>query len=214
MTTTSNSNNETVINLLAQAISILGGEQGGTNRAPVYPEVFDVQPLGYTRLGAVESFRDELRAEADNSPKKQFATRFADMLPEFWFVQDAEDYVTLTAEQQQLQEFNCGNARFTLAIMGKTPDGKHLWRKWWPAVSRQWSEAAQGFVDTQIVHEGKTVYAVANDSRNPGGRVLSVNPRVADMPKVVRAAYDYFYETNKDAKVPLSALGGIYTGGN
>ena len=33
MTTTSNSNNETVINLLAQAISILGGEQGGTNRA-------------------------------------------------------------------------------------------------------------------------------------------------------------------------------------
>ena len=55
-------------------------------------------------------------------------------------------------------------------------------------------------MDTQIVHEGKTVYAVANDSRNPGGRVLSVNPVWLTCPKVVRAAYDYFYETNKDAR--------------
>ena len=70
MTTTSNSNNETVINPFAQAISILGGEQGGTNRALCIPRCL-TSNLGYTRLGAVESFRDELRAEADNSPKKQ-----------------------------------------------------------------------------------------------------------------------------------------------
>lgn len=197
---------QAAITLLKQALAMLEGEPLAT--APSYPAVFDVQPLGYTRLGAVEAFRDELRA--DTSAKKQFAARFAELLPEFWYVQDAEDYVTLSAEQQQLQEFNCGNARFTLAIMGKSADGKHLWRKWWPAVTREWSEASQGFVDTPILHDGKPVCAVANDSRTPGGRTLSANPRVSDMVKVVRAAYDYFYETNKDAKVPLSALGGLY----
>lgn len=203
--------NSAVAVLLRQALTLL---EGGPAAAPTqtYLPVYDVQPLGFTRIGAVEAFRDELRAESDTSPKKQFATRFADLLPDFWFVQDAENYVTLTPQQQQLQEFNCGNARFTLAIMGKSADGKHLWRKWWPAVTREWSETAQGFVDTPIVHEGKAVYAVANDSRNPAGRVLTLNPRVSDMGKVVRAAYDYFYETNKDAKVPVSALGGVFSG--
>ncbi len=189
-----------VISLLEEAIALLGG--GFENKAPEYPPVFELQEAGYTQLGAVEAYRDELRESRD-----PLDNRFAELLPVWWYVQDAEDYVPMTTAQQQLQEFNCGNARFTMAIMGKSADGNHLWRQWWPAVTRAWSEQAQGFVDTPLVHEGKQVYAVANDSRNPGGRTLSTNPRVADMPKVIRNARDYFYATNKDAKIPLSALG-------
>lgn len=192
--------NSRVISMLQEVIGILSG--GELKDPVIFPDVFDLQPSGYTRLGAVESFRLELRAK--NEP---LASRFAELLPEWWYVQDAEDYVPMTTEQQQLQEFNCGNARFTMSIMGQSASGNHLWRKWWPAVRRGWSEAAQGFVDTPIEHEGKKVYAVANDSRNPGGRVLSTNPRVADMAKVVRNAYNYFYATNKDANIPLSSLG-------
>lgn len=193
--------NSKVISMLQEVISLLSEGQMQPV-ATIYPDVFDLQPDGYTRLGAVESYRAELRAS-----KEPLANRFAELLPEWWYVQDAEDYVAMTSAQQQLQEFNCGNARFTMAIMGQSANGNHLWRKWWPAVRRNWSEAAQGFVDTQMQHEGKTVYAVANDSRNPVGRVLSTNPRVADMPKVIRNAYQYFYDTNKNATIPLSVLG-------
>lgn len=163
------------------------------------PPVYDVQPLGYSRLGAVEAFRAELLAS--NNALQQ---RFAATLPEWWFVQDQEAYTDLTTDQQALQEFNCGNARFTVGVMGRAADGSTMWRTFWPAVVREWSEEKGQMVDTPIIHtDGKPVYAVPNDSRTWGGKTLTTNPRVADMDKVVRAAFAYFKLTNERAVLPI-----------
>lgn len=163
------------------------------------PAVFDVQPLGFSQLGEVEAYRNELNASNDPLQK-----RFAASLPKWWFVQDQEAYVALTTEQQALQEFNCGNARFNIAIMGAAADGSTMWRTFWPAVSREWNDAKGQMEDIPILGpDGKEVYAVPNDSRTWGGKTLTVNPRVADMGKVIRAAFAYFKLTNENATLPI-----------
>lgn len=192
------------MNKVKYLFAALGAELGldvdaAPESTPHRPPVFDVQPLGYSRLGAVEAFRTELLASNDPLQK-----RFAATLPEWWFVQDQEAYTELTTEQQALQEFNCGNARFSMAIMGVAADGSTMWRTFWPAVVREWNEEKGQMVDTPIVHtDGKPVYAVPNDSRTWGGKTLTTNPRVADMDKVVRAAFAYFKLTNENAVRPI-----------
>lgn len=187
------------VSYLYKALGEALGIQADSDVTPSKPPVYDVQPLGYSRLGAVEAFRAELLASNDALQK-----RFAATLPEWWFVQDQEAYATLTTEQQALQEFNCGNARFTIGIMGVAADGSTMWRTFWPAVVREWNEEKGQMVDTPIVHtDGKPVYAVPNDSRTWGGKTLTTNPRVADMDKVVRAAYAYFKLTNERAVRPI-----------
>lgn len=180
---------------LGKALGLQDEEAATLRKPPVY----DVQPLGYSRLGAVEAFRAELLAS--NNALQQ---RFAATLPEWWFVQDQEAYTDLTTDQQALQEFNCGNARFTVGVMGRAADGSTMWRTFWPAVVREWSEEKGQMVDTPIIHtDGKPVYAVPNDSRTWGGKTLTTNPRVADMDKVVRAAFAYFKLTNERAVLPI-----------
>lgn len=200
-----------IANSLRQLANELDGAAGIVD-APSYPPVFDVQPLGYTKIGAVEEFRDELNASLDPLAKRYVAT-----LPHWWFVQDAEEYVDLTEEQTSLQEFNCGNARFTSAIMGSSAEaGDSMWRTFRPAVVRTYNEDTMSFEDTPIIHpdDGKPVYAVPNDSRagqSVNSRVLKKNPRVADMAKVVRASYDFFYARNRNAILPLEgAYGGAF----
>lgn len=181
---------------LGDALGVSGSVTGAVS---AYPAVYDVQPLGYTRLGAAEAYREELNASNDPLQK-----RFAATLPRWWFVQDQENYVTLTAEQQSLQEFNCGNARFSRAIGGGAADGSTMWRTFLPAVIRDWNEERQEMSDTPLLAaDGNPVYAVPNDSRTFGGRTLTSNPRVADMGKVLRAAFAYFKLTNENAKLPI-----------
>lgn len=198
------------MNKVKYLFAALGAELGVQSdtgaTTPIKPPVYDVQPMGYSRLCAVEMFRAELLASND-----PLQLRFAATLPEWWFVQDQEAYVDLTTEQQALQEFNCGNARFTIGIMGRAADGSTMWRTFWPAVVREWNEAKQATEDIPIVHtDGKPVYAVPNDSRTWGGKSLTTNPRVADMEKVVRAAYAYFKLTNERATRPIEDA---YAGG-
>ena len=81
-----------IANSLRQLANELDGAAGIVD-AQSYPPVFDVQPLGYTKIGAVEEFRDELNASLDPLAKRYVAT-----LPHWWFVQDAEEYVDLTEE--------------------------------------------------------------------------------------------------------------------
>lgn len=162
-----------------------------TSVAPVY----DMQPLGFAKLAAAERIREEFNASGD-----RMKVRFADMIPHWWFVQDMEDYVPMDTAQQSLQEMNCGNVRFTNALFSGGADAKLLWRVYSPAVTREWSEERQGFVDTKIYGpDGNVVYAVANDSRSPGGKLLTTNPRVGDMDQVIRNAYAYFKKVNERA---------------
>lgn len=188
------------VNELYQALGAALGVTGGSVPAvSTYPAVYDVQPLGFTRLGAVEAYREELNASNDPLQK-----RFAASLPKWWFVQDQEAYVPLTTEQQALQEFNCGNARFNIAIMGSSADGSTMWRTFWPSVTREWNDTKGQMEDIPVLGpDGKEVYAVPNDSRTWGSKTLTTNPRVADMDKVVRAAFAYFKLTNENAKLPI-----------
>lgn len=190
------------VNELYQALGTALGVTGGSVPAvSTYPAVYDVQPQGFTRLGAVETYREELNASNDPLQK-----RFAASLPKWWFVQDQENYVLLSDDQQRLQEFNCGNARFSMAIMGSAADGSSMWRTFWPSVTREWNEAKGQMEDTPVLGpDGKEVYAVPNDSRTFGGRTLTTNPRVADMDKVVRAAFAYFKLTNENATLPIES---------
>lgn len=195
-----------VVALLQEAISLITGGETVTGGRTLYQPVFEVQAMGYSKIGAVESFRDELRLMAE-----PLARQFAEKLPVWWYVQDQEDYVRLSTEQAELQEFNCGNARFNIAIMGQAAvqvgERSTLWRTWWPAVIREYDEATSKMADRPLLHtDGAAVYAVANDSRTWGGQILSVNPRVINMDEVVRAAYNYFYLTNKDAKNPVESV--------
>ncbi len=191
---------------IAYNLRQLANELDGTTDISDYPSVFDVQPLGYTKIGAVEDFRAELNASLDPLAKRYVAT-----LPHWWFVQDAEEYVDLTDEQMSLQEFNCGNARFTHGIMGVSASDDSMWRTFHPAVTRTYNEDTMSFDDTPILHEGQPVYAVPNDSRagaSVNSRVLKKNPRVADMGKVVRASYEYFYARNRNSTLPLTSAYG------
>lgn len=187
---------------------------GNLTAANKYPPVFDLQTLGYTKIGAVEAFRDELNASLDPLAKRYVAT-----LPHWWYVQDAEDYVEMTNAQKSLQEFNCGNARFSIAIMGSSAEDDSIWRTFVPAVVRTYNEDTMKFEDEPITHDygderpNAPVYAVANDSRasqNTSSRVLKKNPRVADMDKVVRASYAYFVKVNRDAILPMSDIGNAF----
>jgi hypothetical protein len=195
-----------VVKLLQQAISILQGSPTGQSSAK-YPPVFDLQPLGYTKLGAAETIREEF---LDSGEKLKLS--FAAKLPVWWYVQDAEDYATMNESQKNLQEFNCGNARFTMAIMRLNPTDpttgrSALWRSWWQAVSREWDDDQQRFVDTNLIHtDGNPVAAVSNDSRTPGGRLLDANPRVVDMRQVILASYDYYYKTNVNAVYDVESV--------
>lgn len=185
---------------IANDIRRLVDELAGNTSTPPrnsYPAVYDLQPLGYTKIGAVEEYRDELNKGGGN-----LAKRFAASLPTWWYVQDAEDYVEMTDEQKSLQDFNCGNARFSLAIIGTSASDNSLWRTYIPAVQRTYNDDLMKFEDTVITHAGEGVYAVANDSRSSlrvNSRTLTTNPRVKDMGDVVRNAFKYFYERNVNA---------------
>jgi len=164
--------------------------------------VYDLQSLGFAKLAAAERIREEFKASGD-----KLKERFAAMIPHWWFVQDMEDYVPMDSTQQALQEMNCGNVRFTNALFSGGADAKLLWRVYSPAVTREWSEERQGFVDSKIHGpDGNVVYAVANDSRSPGGKLLTTNPRVEDMNQVIRNAYAYFKLTNEHATLDLNIL--------
>lgn len=161
--------------------------------------VYDVKPLGYGRILAVDLFREELEQAAKTGDK--LAARFVSTLPEHWYVQDMEDYIELDTEQQKLQEYNCSFARFTFAMMGGNNTKEVLWRSFWPAHQLEVREEGgqERTVQVAIMENGKPVHAVPNDSVTFSGKVLTRNPRVEDMGGVVRRAYDYFVARNKDA---------------
>lgn len=199
--------NQEVISVLQQAIAMLGGSANNAESFG-YPEVFDVKAMGYCRIGGVERARDELINKGNSGDK--LAARFAELLPKYWFVQDIEDYVrTYSTQQNELQEFCCGNFRFGTALMGMAAGGdgrgrSMLWRVWGPAVIRELNPATNRYEDKPIMEDSEQVFAVANDSRTLSGKTLTTNPRVADMYDVVMSAFNYFYERNKNAVNPLS----------
>lgn len=179
-------------------LSTATGDQFANAAPEPVPEVFDVQPLGFAKLRAVEDFRLELSERAKTGDK--LAERFVSTLPEYWFVQDMETYVQVDAEQEKLQEYNCSYARFMLAMMGGNNTKEVLWRSFWQAHRLEYDAANDRTIQAPLLDpKGNLVHAVANDSVTFGGKVLTQNPRVADMGGVVRRAYDYFVLTNKDA---------------
>ena len=197
-----------LINAATAALNELSAHLGleGTSAAPLFEPVFDVQPAGFYRLGAVERFRAELKANPD-----PLAQRYAAGLPEFWFVQDGDSYVTLTDEQDRLQDYNTSNARFTLKLF----TGSNLWETFADAVRLIEDPAT---VDGSLKHErilvdGKPVGVFAADMPKRGIYPVVKNPRVEDVDKVIRKAYANFYARNKDATHDIGELGGVFGSG-
>lgn len=192
-----------VVGLLQEAISILTGGNAQSQGPSETPEVFDLQELGYTRIAGVERARQRLISTGE-----KLALKFVSTLPEWWYVQDAEDYISMTQEQKDLQAANCSNARFRIAIMGQSAAGdghghSMLWRTFHPAQQVSYDSTNEKWVETPILHDGAPVYAVADDSVTRGGKVLTTNPRVRDMEQVIMSAYEYFYLVNKDAVLDI-----------
>lgn len=203
---------------LATALRQLADEIAGSpaqSHPTQFPPVFNLQAGGYTQLGAVEEFRAELLKKND-----PLATRFGNSLPRWWFVQDAEDYVQMTPEQQAAQDFNCSNARFTRALIGgqtSSESDNPLWRTWVNAVERVWDDSIGNYKDVFIYHGetradglpgGEPIYAVPSDAvaGPPTARYTTAkNPRVADMGGVVSRAYEYFRARNIKATLPIEA---------
>lgn len=162
---------------------------------------------GAAKLVCVEALRQKL-LKSDNN----LDIRFANSLPQWWYVQDLEEYIDdYTEYQNQLQEFNCTRARFLLANTGANNTRELLYRSWIPAIVQRPDPRTD--ISTVIelplyVGEGvetNRVYAVASDSVINGVTRTS-NPRVEDMPRVIKAAYDYFIKTNSNATHSISEL--------
>lgn len=189
--------NQQLKELLSQALELvsMGSNDGGTEERK-YPTLFELQPLGFYKIGEVEEFRDWLKALTGN----QIAQSWVKESPEFFMVQDGESFLPMTPAQIELQDFNCGNARFTMGIMGGTQTSSNvedpMWRSWWYAIQRVFNEETQHSEDTFIKDaNGKPVVAVPDNSR-AGTRVLKINPGVKDMAGVVERAYKYHYARN------------------
>lgn len=160
------------------------------------PLAWDVQPDGYYRLAKIEDFRQELLAETDNP----LAQRFAADMPDFWFCQDGEEHVTLTAAQERLQDFNCNNVTFTHTFVF----GADLWKTYGEAIVRDVDPTTGEFQDRRLLSGGKAVGVLASDKPARGPRYpATVNPKAADAGKVARAAYAHFVLTNRPNAGPM-----------
>lgn len=162
---------------------------------------------GAAKLVCVEALRQKL-LKSDNA----LDIRFANSLPQWWYVQDLEEYVNdYTEYQNQLQEFNCARARFLLANTGANNTRELLYRSWIPAIIQKPDPRTD--ISTVIelplyvgeAVESNRIYAVASDSVI-NGVTKTLNPRVEDMPRVINAAYAYFIKTNANAVHNVSEL--------
>lgn len=184
-------NKERLVSLLNEALNIASSGVSVPSAGVV--SVYDLQPMGYYRLGEVEVFRSKLAALNGN----HLAQRWAKESPHWFMVQDGENYIQMTPEQIGLQDFNCGNARFTLAIWGQTQSSSNLddpmWRTWLPAIVR----LAEGNDNPIVDKDGSIVVAVPDTSYSRGGtQILKANPEIKDMAGVVARAYEYYYARN------------------
>jgi len=186
-----------VVDLLKQAIELLEGNVEGEQKLAA---VFDLQPEGYAKLGAAEEFRKELLDKRDDKLAQRYANT---VLPEYWYVQDMEAYLTdYTPDMEKNQEYACAQARFNPA---SHPD---KFTFWFYAYKSEVDEDGHGR-EVIIYKDNKAVGAVASDSRNASGtKLLKANPRVVDMAGMVRRNYQYFYDRNKDAYLnPATTFG-------
>ena len=161
--------------------------------------ILAVDGSGAVKLRMVEEFRQSLLEGHNEFP--ELAKRFAEGLPEFWFVQNIEDYdPNYTSEQNALQEFNCSRARFNLALNGGNNTNEVLWRSWYPAIFLKTDPRTDisTVIEAPLLVNGKQVYAIANDS-TVNGRSITMNPRIEDVIDVLKNAFEFFIETNKDA---------------
>lgn len=161
----------------------------------IYPTVFDLQDNGCAKLGVIESFRDKLKAS--NSPLDR---RYEAGLPEYWFVQDMENYFldgTYTPEMELAQTYACAQA----ASHPLAPPNK--FQHWFQAYKSVVDD--EGYGREEIIRvKGRIVGAFASDVKNASGtKTLKINPRVADVKAVLEANYKYFIERNKDAVLPI-----------
>ncbi len=183
---------------VAVAIAALGSELGIAGITGEGPRslVYDVQPQGFYRLGKIEEFREELFAQTDDP----LAQRFAEGMPDFYFVQDGDEHVTLTAQQRALQDFNCSNGKFTMiAIYGQDP-----WTAYGESVVQS-IDADGAAVNTRILVNGKCVGFFADDTAARGRWPATINPKAADAGKVARAAYQRFRQSNRASAEPMPA---------
>lgn len=161
--------------------------------------ILAVDGSGAVKLRMVEEFRESLLEGHNQFP--ELAKRFAEGLPEFWFVQNIEDYdPNYTPEQNALQEFNCSRARFNLALNGGNDTSEVLWRSWYPAIFLKTDPRTDisTVIEVPLLVNGKQVYALANDSV-VNSRPITTNPRIDDVKDVLENAFAFFIETNKDA---------------
>lgn len=195
---------QTIEGMLAEVTSIMQAifNIDGSER----DVILAVDGSGAVKLRMVEEFRQSLLEGHNEFP--ELAKRFAEGLPEFWFVQNIEDYdPNYTSEQNALQEFNCSRARLNLALNGGNDTAAVLWRSWYPAIFLKADPRTDisTVIEAPLLVNGKQVYAIANDS-NVNGRPITTNPRIDDVKEVLENAFEFFIETNKDATHSVSEI--------